>query len=106
MTRLRRLAVPLFSFLLLVGTLMSSPLWFWLLPDGPIEPRLPLSVFGPLLLVPGWLSWKFYDPRRAQRENGCEHLRVPRDRDHRRRTDPALHPIRTPWSLGRAHAGD
>jgi hypothetical protein len=35
---------------------------FWLLPDGPIEPRLPLSVFGPLLLITGWLSWKYYEP--------------------------------------------
>ena len=35
---------------------------FWLLPDGPVEPRLPLSVFGPLLLIAGWLSWKYYEP--------------------------------------------
>jgi hypothetical protein len=35
---------------------------FWLLPDGPIEPRVPLSVFGPLLLVTGWLSWKYHEP--------------------------------------------
>ena len=35
---------------------------FWLLPDGPIEPRVPLTVFGPLLIVTGWLSWKYHEP--------------------------------------------
>ena len=35
---------------------------FWLLPDGPAEPRLPLTVFGPLLLIAGWLSWKYFEP--------------------------------------------
>jgi uncharacterized membrane protein YeiB len=56
--------VPLFSFLLLVvGSLLTvAAAVFWLLPDGPIEPRLPLSVFGPLLLIAGWLSWKYYEP--------------------------------------------
>jgi uncharacterized membrane protein YeiB len=57
-------AVPLFSFLVLtVGSLLVvAAAVFWLLPDGPVEPRLPLSVFGPLLLVAGWLSWKYYEP--------------------------------------------
>ena len=56
--------VPLFSFLLLVlgSLLVVAAAVFWLLPDGPVEPRLPLSVFGPLLLVSGWLSWKYYEP--------------------------------------------
>jgi uncharacterized protein len=56
--------VPLFSFLLLfVGSvLVVAAAVFWLLPDGPIGPRLPLSVFGPLLLITGWLSWKYYEP--------------------------------------------
>jgi len=56
--------VPLFSFLLLVigSLLIVAAAVFWLLPDGPIEPRLPLSVFGPLVLVAGWLSWKYYEP--------------------------------------------
>jgi len=35
---------------------------FWLLPDGPTEPRLPLSVFGPLVFAAGWLAWKYHDP--------------------------------------------
>jgi len=47
--------IPLFSFLLLlVGSLLSiAAAVFWLLPDGPVEPRLPLSVFKPLLLIAG-----------------------------------------------------
>jgi uncharacterized protein len=61
---IRGRGVPLFSFLLLlVGSLLiAAAAVFWSLPDGPIEPRLPLSVFGPLLLVAGWLSWKYYEP--------------------------------------------
>ncbi len=56
--------VPLFSFfLLLIGSLLVvAAAVFWLLPDGPIEPRVPLSVFGPLILISGWLSWKYYEP--------------------------------------------
>ena len=56
--------VPLFSFLLLsIGSLLVvAAAVFWLLPDGPVEPRLPLSVLGPLLLITGWLSWKYYEP--------------------------------------------
>ena len=57
-------AVPLFSFLLLAlgSLLIVAAAVFWLLPNGPVEPRLPLSVFGPLLLIAGWLSWKYYEP--------------------------------------------
>jgi len=64
--------IPLFSFLLiLIGTLLIvAAAVFWLLPDGPVEPRLPLSVFGPLLAITGWLSWKYYEP--AERR----HLRL------------------------------
>ena len=56
--------VPLFSFfVLLIGSLLvGAAAVFWLLPDGPVEPRLPLTVFGPLLLLSGWLSWKYYEP--------------------------------------------
>lgn len=58
------MSVPLFSFiLLLAGTLVSIAAGvFWLLPDGPIEPRLPMTVFGPLLFITGWLSWKYHEP--------------------------------------------
>ena len=47
--------VPLFSFLLLVvgSLLIVAAAVFWLLPDGPVGPRLPLSVFGPMLLLRG-----------------------------------------------------
>ena len=61
---IRRHAVPLFSFLLLVigSLLLIAAAVFWLLPDGPSGPRLPLSVFGPLVVIAGWLSWKYYEP--------------------------------------------
>ena len=56
--------IPLFSFLLLlIGSLLTiAAAVFWLLPNGPVEPRLPLSIFGPLLLIAGSLSWKYYEP--------------------------------------------
>ena len=56
--------VPLFSFLLLlIGSLLTvAAAVFWLLPNGPVEPRLPLSMFGPLLLIAGALSWGYYEP--------------------------------------------
>ena len=61
---LRRLRLPIFSFLLLVlgAALCIAAAVFWLLPDGPTEPRLPLSVFGPLVLVAAWLSSKYHEP--------------------------------------------
>jgi uncharacterized membrane protein YeiB len=59
-----RLGLPVFSLLLLLigGGLCIAAVVFWLLPNGPTEPRLPLSVFGPLVFAAGWLSWKFFDP--------------------------------------------
>ncbi len=62
--RLRGRSVPLFSFLvMLLGALVSvAAVAFWLLPNVPTEPRLPMSVFGPLMLIAGWLSWKYRDP--------------------------------------------
>jgi len=60
----RGFSMPVFCFILLMaGVLMSiAAIVVWLLPDGPIEPRVPLSVFGPLLFVTGWLSWKHHEP--------------------------------------------
>jgi len=60
----RGISMPVFCFiLLLAGAAVSvAAVVFWLLPDGPIEPRLPMSVFGPLLFVTGWLSWKYHEP--------------------------------------------
>ena len=64
-----RRPIPLFSLLLLVigSLLVIAAAVFWLLPDGPVEPRLPLTVFGPLILVAGWLSWKYYEPVELRR---------------------------------------
>ena len=85
------------SFLLLLfgALLIVAAAVFWLLPDGPVEPRLPLSVFGPLLLIAGWLSWKYYEPAEKRSVRlACQPLFVPRDSDHRGwtrsafRTDP------------------
>ena len=62
--RILRLDTPLFSFLLLlIGSLLCvAAAVFWSLPNGPVAPRLPLSIFGPLLVLAGWLSWKYYEP--------------------------------------------
>jgi uncharacterized protein len=62
--RLPGLRLPIFCFLLLLlgAGLSMAAVVFWLLPNGPVEPRLPLSVFGPLVLIAGWLSWKYYEP--------------------------------------------
>ncbi len=69
--RWRTVSMPVACFLLLLaGAGVSiAALVFWLLPDGPIEPRVPMSVLGPLLLVTGWLAWKYHEPadRRAVR---------------------------------------
>ncbi len=58
------LSIPLFSFIMmLIGVALSiAAMVFWLLPDGPTGPRMPLSFFGPMVFITGWLSWKYYDP--------------------------------------------
>lgn len=60
----RGVSMPVASFILLLGGVgvCIAAVVFWLLPDGPIEPRWPMSVFGPVLLVVGWLSWKYHEP--------------------------------------------
>ncbi len=60
----RGISMPVFSFLVLLAGVLASvaAVVFWLLPDGPIEPRVPLTVFGPLLIVTGGLSWKYHEP--------------------------------------------
>lgn len=57
-------ALPIFSFILmLVGTLLSiAAAALWLVPNAPVDPRMPTTVFGPLLFIAGWLSWKYVDP--------------------------------------------
>lgn len=64
LVKIRSLSLPIFSLILLtVGGLVSgAAVVLWLLPDGPVEPRLPTSVFGPLLFITGWLSWKYHQP--------------------------------------------
>ncbi|MBL8513665.1 MAG: DUF418 domain-containing protein [Betaproteobacteria bacterium] len=64
MVTIRDRAVPVFAFiLLLIGIGMSlAATVFWALPDGPVEPRLPLTVFGLMLFVAGWLAWRHYEP--------------------------------------------
>ena len=60
----RGMSIPVSCFVLLLAGVLTSiaAVVFWLLPDGPIEPRVPLSVMGPLLIVVGWLSWKYNEP--------------------------------------------
>ena len=60
----RGLLMPLFCFLLMLGGVLMTiaAVVLWLLPDGPAEARTPLTVFGPLLFVMGWLSWKYHEP--------------------------------------------
>jgi uncharacterized membrane protein YeiB len=61
--KLRGRAIPLFSFIvMLIGlALCIGAAVTWSLPDA-VDPRWPLTIFGPLLLVVGWLSWKYYEP--------------------------------------------
>ena len=58
------LSIPLFSVIMMIlGVGLSiAAVVFWLLPDGPTGPRMPLSFFGPMTFITGWLSWKYYDP--------------------------------------------
>jgi len=60
----RGVSIPAASFLLMLGgaAMSIAAVVLWVLPNGPIEPRLPLSVFGPLLFIFGWLSWKYHEP--------------------------------------------
>jgi uncharacterized membrane protein YeiB len=62
--RWKGLNMPWFSVILMgVGLAMSiAGGVLWLMPDSQPEPRGPFSVFGPLLVVTGWLSWKYHQP--------------------------------------------
>ncbi|XHS76915.1 DUF418 domain-containing protein [Burkholderiaceae bacterium UC74_6] len=62
--RVGGLSVPLFSFILLAfGLVMSiGAVVLWWLPHSPMEARMALSVFGPLLFIFGSLSWKYHQP--------------------------------------------
>ncbi len=60
----RGVSMPVFCFILLLAGVLTSmaAVVFWVLPDGPTEPRIPLSVLGPMLFITGWLSWKYHAP--------------------------------------------
>ena len=64
MVNIRGSRIPLISVILLsVGTLVTiAAIVFWLLPNGPKDPRVPLSVMGPILLLIGYLAAKYREP--------------------------------------------
>ena len=56
--------VPIFCALLLgigLGLCVAAGV-MWAMPDAPVRVRRLLSVFGPLVLLMGWLSYKYHDP--------------------------------------------
>ncbi|HJV49733.1 MAG TPA: DUF418 domain-containing protein [Geothrix sp.] len=57
-------SLPVFSFVVLViGTLAALAAGlFWMLPHGPKEPRIPVTVLSVLILTLGILSAKFHQP--------------------------------------------
>ena len=64
MVNIRGRSIPLVSVILLtIGTLVTiAAIVFWLLPNGPRDPRVPLSVMGPILLLIGYLAAKYREP--------------------------------------------
>lgn len=62
---LRGRQIPRFSALLgVLGVIaVVAAVVLWVLPDGPKEPRIPVSLFGVILLVTAWLSARFKDPK-------------------------------------------
>lgn len=62
--RIRHHSLPLFSFIVLtLGTLgVIAAAVLWLLPDGPKEPRTPVTVASTSLLVIGVLAARFHNP--------------------------------------------
>jgi uncharacterized protein len=61
---LRRVRIPLFSFIFLIlgalGAIASIVLW--VLPEGPKEPRIPVTTISGFLLMTAFLSAKYRDP--------------------------------------------
>ncbi len=57
-------SVPLssFAFMAMGVALCIAAVVVWVLPAAPVGPRAPLAVLGPLLLIAGWLSWRFHRP--------------------------------------------
>ena len=61
---LRGAGLPLFAFIQLVlgGVAVIAAVVLWSLPDGPKEPRVPVTIAGIAMLVIGVLAAKFHDP--------------------------------------------
>ena len=61
---LRRARVPLFSLIFwILGTLGAiASIVLWLLPEGPKEPRIPVTTISSFLLITAFLSAKYHDP--------------------------------------------
>ncbi|MBK6293344.1 MAG: DUF418 domain-containing protein [Rhodoferax sp.] len=61
---LRGRSVPLFSFILLVlGALAAiAAVVLWVLPNGPKEPRIPVTIASVVFMVLGALSARFHEP--------------------------------------------
>ncbi len=56
--------IPLFSFIfLIIATLGAiASIVLWMLPEGPKEPRIPVTTISGLLLLAAFLSAKYHDP--------------------------------------------
>lgn len=65
---LRGRSLPVFSFVfLLLGTLAAiAAAVLWSLPQGPKEPRIPVTILGTTLLAVGVFSAKFHNPLEAR----------------------------------------
>lgn len=65
---LRGLSLPRWSFVVLIlGTLAAlGAVLLWLLPHGPKEPRIPLTLISAAVLTLGLLSARFHDPLDAR----------------------------------------
>jgi uncharacterized membrane protein YeiB len=61
---LRRVPVPLFSLIfLIIGTVGAiASIVLWVLPEGPKEPRIPVTTISGLLLITAFLSAKYHGP--------------------------------------------
>jgi uncharacterized protein len=61
---LRLARIPLFSLIfLIIGTVgVMASVVLWVLPDGPKEPRLPVTAISGLLLITAFLSARYHDP--------------------------------------------
>jgi uncharacterized membrane protein YeiB len=61
---LRLARIPLFSSIfLIIGTIGAiASIALWVLPDGPKEPRIPVTTISGFLLISAFLSARYHDP--------------------------------------------